>query len=728
VTREARCSTLHFQIFGYAEPFPAWSFERFASHLHPEDRKRVQGVVRDGLALQEDWRFECRIVRCDQAVRWVAVLGRFFRDVGGHPLRVLGIVEDITERKEAEEARRESDARYRTLFEYAPDGILIADQKSFYLDANTSICRTLGYTREEFIGLHASNIVAEAELPHIGSALRVLSERNDYQREWLFRRKDGSVFPAEVIATMMPDGNLMAMIRDVTERRKGEVALATSEMRYRRLFESSKDGILILDEETGMVVDVNPFLIEMLGYSHEVFLGKAVWELGFFKDVVANADNFTELKSKEYLRYENLPLETHDGRRIEVEFVSNVYLVNDAKVIQCNIRDVSERVKAERELRASEQRMRLATETTAVGIWEWNVITNQICWDAQMFRIYGVAPTENGFVTYATWSGAVVPEELAEQEAVMNDTLARRGNSARDFRIRRADDREIRHIHAVETVRTNAHGEAEWMIGTNLDITERREAEEEIKQLNAELEQRVIERTAQLEVANKELEAFSYSVSHDLRAPLRAVDGFSRAVLEDYAPLLPPEGQRYLQTIRKGAQRMGNLIDDLLAFSRLGRAPLNKRMVETEKLVAGVLEDLKSQREGRQIEVHCGALPPCAGDPALLTQVWLNLLSNAFKYTQKRLAAVVEIGCTEMDGECVYFVRDNGTGFDMRYVDKLFGVFQRLHRVEDFEGTGVGLAIVKRIVHRHGGRVWAEGEVDRGATFHFTLEEQATNL
>ncbi len=232
---------------------------------------------------------------------------------------------------------------------------------------------------------------------------------------------------------------------------------------------------------------------------------------------------------------------------------------------------------------------------------------------------------------------------------------------------------------------------------------------------------------AQLGVANKELEAFSYSVSHDLRAPLRAVDGFSRILLDEHTPHLSESGQRYLRLVRENAVTMGQLIDDLLSFSRLSRQPLKKQTVATAELAQQVLEELKPEQNGRRFDVSIGDLAECQADPALLKQVFVNLLSNALKYTRKRDLSKIEVGCEKRPGETVYFVKDNGAGFDMRYADKLFGVFQRLHRAEEYEGTGVGLAIVQRIIHRHGGRVWAEAELHKGATFYFTLEGGSSN-
>jgi PAS domain S-box-containing protein len=417
-----------------------------------------------------------------------------------------------------------------------------------------------------------------------------------------------------------------------------------------------------------------------------------------------------------------------DGEEFPIEASISQVEVAEQKLFTVILRDVTERARTEESLRASESRLLTIVENLTEGLAVSGI-------DGELLHFNRAALDMHGFVSLddarrhlrefadifelSTLDGTVLPLDQWPLARIL------RGENLRGFEV------SIRHIHADwrrvfsygGTLVHDTDGQAMLAVVTIGDITERERAAEEIRQLNADLEDRVSKRTAELEAANRELEAFSYSVSHDLRAPLRCVDGFSQAVLEDYGPQLPEEGRRCLQTVRDGAQQMGTLIDDLLALSRLSRQPLTKRDVDTGKLVRDVVEDLRVPHQERQIEIRVGELPACRGDRALLKQVWVNLLSNALKYTRNREAAVIDLGAARENGETVYFVRDNGTGFDMQYADQLFGVFKRLHRAEDFEGTGVGLAIVQRVVHRHGGRVWAEAQMDRGATFYFTLEE-----
>ncbi|HEV3299094.1 MAG TPA: PAS domain S-box protein [Planctomycetaceae bacterium] len=298
---------------------------------------------------------------------------------------------------------------------------------------------------------------------------------------------------------------------------------------------------------------------------------------------------------------------------------------------------------------------------------------------------------------------------------------------------RRKDASEFAIEIGLNPVRTD---EGLFVISAIVDVTDRKQAEHVIRELNENLEQRVSDRTGQLEAANKELDSFSYSVSHDLRAPLRAIDGFSRILLEDFSAPLASEGKVYLQKVRDNTRQMSQLIDELLKFARLSRQALTKQPVDPDKLVRRCLEEMAKEVRDRRVEIIIGTLPVCSADATLLNQVWMNLLSNALKYTRKQEHARIEIGSRTQprpaaDGqpltldsagtELVYFVKDNGAGFDMKYVGKLFGVFQRLHRAVDYEGTGVGLAIVHRIVQRHGGRIWADAIPGQGATFSFTL-------
>ncbi len=437
---------------------------------------------------------------------------------------------------------------------------------------------------------------------------------------------------------------------------------------------------------------------------------------------VYRADDSEILRTGRPRRHVIEPLREAGGKQLWIDTTKVPLLDGDGRPygILGVYDDVTERKRAEESLAESEERFRSAMFNSAIGMalvapdGRWLEVNPALC------RIVGYARAE---LLATNFQALTHPDDLDADLDFVRELLAG---------TRSTYEMEKRYMHqdgAIVWIRLNvslvrdAAGDPVHFISQMQDITERRRAEEAIRTMNAELERRVRERTLELESANRELEAFSYSVSHDLRAPLRAIIGFSRIVMEEYGAHLPPEPTRLLGIVEDNTRQMGSLIDDLLAFSRLGRQPLTREEVHPGAIVESVVQLLRAgERPERVVEVSIDELPPCEADPALLRQVFTNLLSNAFKYTRRRDPASIRVGsfASATSGDRVYFVEDNGTGFDMRYVDKLFGVFQRLHKSDEYEGTGVGLAIVQRIVHRHGGRAWAEGRIEGGAKFYFT--------
>ena len=365
----------------------------------------------------------------------------------------------------------------------------------------------------------------------------------------------------------------------------------------------------------------------------------------------------------------------------------------------------------------SEERYRSLFERVPVALFRSTPAGEHLDLNPAHVRMLGYPDREAMMKANAT-ALYVDPEDRKRWRAI-----AERDGMVRDFDIQmqRHDKTLIWVRNTSRTVR-NDEGEVLCYEGSLEDITERKKAEEEIRRLNEELEQRVADRTAQLAAANRELEAFAYSVSHDLRAPLRHIDGFVDLLQRSIATTLDEQSRHYMASISDAARRMATLIDDLLSFSRMGRYELSRERVDLKPLAQEAIEEIGPETEGRSVCWHVADLPTVMGDRSMLRVVLVNLISNALKFTRPRPQAEIEIGCTPgQGGESVVFVRDNGVGFDMNYADKLFGVFQRLHRAEEFEGTGIGLANVHRIVNRHGGKTWAEGAVDCGATFYFSL-------
>lgn len=369
-----------------------------------------------------------------------------------------------------------------------------------------------------------------------------------------------------------------------------------------------------------------------------------------------------------------------------------------------------------------EERLRFVLESSRLGYWSRDLIGERdehTLLHDQLFGFTTLLPRWD----FATFLSCVHPDDRPRLEQANERLMSDATNTDAEYRVIWPDG-TIHWLWSTARLDRDPQGRPALISGVVLDVSTRKQAELQLAQLNIELEDRVRQRTLDLEAAYRELEAFSFSVSHDLRAPLNVMDGFSAILQKDFREQLPAEAQRFLDGIRRNAKKLSALIDDLLASARTSTQAMSRQTVVTEELVREALAEVNPERPAAEYLVRIGELPPCYGDRTLLKQLWINLLSNAFKYSSRRESPLIEIGCETIDGQRTWFVRDNGAGFNMAYAQKLFQVFQRLHTGSEFPGTGIGLAIVQRIVTRHGGRVWAVSAEDQGATFYFTLDTE----
>ncbi|MEO7799314.1 MAG: PAS domain S-box protein [Opitutaceae bacterium] len=569
--------------------------------------------------------------------------------------------------------------------------------------------------RDELLRAHSAAMAANLSML---KEYRIV--RPDGQIRWVFARTEGYRDERGVLVRRS------GTEQDITDRVAAEEAVRNSERRFRALIEHSADGISLIDADNNILY-LSPAVTRIEGYTASELAGRNGIENTHPDDVPFIREVVAQLLANPGQPFPVLWRRRHkEGHWLWLEGVAT-NLVHDSavKAIVTNYRDVTERKRIE-EIRA---RLVSIVESSDDAIVSKTLDGTITSWNRGAEKMFGLTAE----AAIGKPMLIIIPPERHPEEKMI---LARiqRAERIDHFATTRstADGRLIDVSVSIAPIKDGS-GRVVGASTIARDISAQKAAQEEIRRLNLELEHRVARRTAQLEAVNKELEAFSYSVSHDLRAPLRHIDGFASLLAKHTASTLDEKGQRFLGTISRAARQMGQLIDDLLSFSRMGRAPMNAHKIDHATLVADVIREGNFTTNYPLVEWTIGELPPVHADAAMLRQVWSNLISNAAKYSSKTPKPRIEIGTAGPSAkpetlpaieEQIFFVRDNGVGFDMTYADKLFGVFQRLHGPTEFEGTGIGLANVHRVISRHGGRTWAEGKVGEGATFSFSLPEK----
>ncbi len=649
---------------------------------------------------------------------WTEVVSNLIFDDNGIPIQVIGVSRNISERKKYEQALLHSNALHRTLFDNNPIPMWVYDNETLkFLKVNDMAINKYGYSIQEFLSMTLKDIRPIEEIELLIGNIQSQNAIIQGSGPWKHKLKNGEIIFVDIHSHEILYNNKTARIvaaYDITEKVKATRALAKSEEHFRTLFEQALDGIFIADEN-GNYLDVNTIGCQMMGYTLEEFLKLTLVDI-LAEDQLPLLPAEIERLSRGGTFKSQWKFKRKNNSIFYGEIVSKQ--LPDGR-LQGIVRDITERINAHEAIDRLNERISSATKAAQLGIWEWDIKNDILYWDNQMYELYGV--DKDKFAgAYEAWLHSIHADDklFAEEES----SLAVKGEKEYDTEFRVIwPDKSVHYLKAKGEVFKDEDNNPIRMLGVNFDITNQKQADEEIKKLNDTLEQRVVQRTVQLEEANKELEAFSYSVSHDLRAPLRHISGFADLLSNRFNDTLPEQGKHYLQTITTSAHQMGELIDDLLQFSRTGRKEMNQIYLDMNVVMREAMNAVTDNTNNRTINWNIDTLPNVWCDFALLRIVWVNLLSNAIKYTKEREITNIEIGFKEEASEFIFFVSDNGAGFDMKYANNLFGVFTRLHTSDQFEGTGIGLANVKRIVIKHGGRTWAEAELNKGATFYFSL-------
>jgi len=695
--------------------------------IDPEDLPGMQASVLKSAQTLQPWVWTWRITTPSGRRKWLEASGIPTMQANGDVIWDTLIV-DVSDRKKTEAERLQIEQlRLELNLLESILNIILAGYWDWDISNNqeylsSGFKRMFGYEDHELPNTPETwqNLIFSEDLPNVLNCFdRHIQSHGEvpFYNEVRYHHKDGStvwVICSGRVIEWDAANKPLRMIGchvDITQRKQAEEQLRKSDAHLKAAQRIGKLGSWEFDPPTGHVT-----------WSDEVFRI-------FGRDLELGAPSFEELQQQIYAGdrddhqdvlqtaietvqpYEiEYRLYRPDGTLRHVQARGEPLVDASGQLVQLvgTILDITDRKHAEEELRNLSDRLTLALKSGAIGIWDWHIPDNSLIWDDRMYELFGITPDQFTNI-YDDWANRLHPDDRASAIAANHLALQGKKDYDHEFRVVHPDG-TIRFIKAYALVQRNEQGEPQSMIGINFDITERKQAELKLQQT-----------TAQLEASNRELEAFAYSVSHDLRSPLRAIDGFSRALLEDYGEHFDEESKDYFDRIRSNVNRMGMLIDDLLRLSRVSRSEMRYGSVNLSALVQAQVDDMQAAEPERQVTVVVAPGAIVSADATLMGVAIANLLQNAWKFTSHHATAHLEFGVIQQAGQPAYFVRDDGAGFDMAYANMLFGVFQRLHNTDEFPGTGIGLATVQRAIHRHGGRVWAEGAVEQGATIYFTV-------
>ena len=617
--------------------------------------------------------------------------------------------------------------RYFDLYDLAPVGYITVSEQGLVLEANLTARTLLSVSRGNLMNqLLTRFILKEDQDIYYLHRKKLLDTGKPQMCELRMVKKNGTVFWAHLsgAAARAEDGTTACRVvmSDITESKDMDAKLRREEQRFRALADQSSDIIVLLNRE-GVITYENPAVEKVLGLKIEERIGATGFEHLHPDDFKLVADTYDILFSDI-----NAPVQQSDIRFRHIDgswrtfevVASNLIHDNVIEAVIINLRDITERKRMEEALHQSEEKYRTLLESVQEGYFELDLAGNFTFFNDSLCRIYNYSKEELMDMNYRHYTDKETRKNgFHEFNKVYNTGEPLKGFTWPII----GKDGTKRYVETSASLLKDSSGKPIGFRGILHDITARKRAEEELKKYREQLEGLVQERTIKLEASNKELEAFSYSISHDLRAPLRAIDGFSQALLEDCEDKLDLQGKDYLIRIRAATQRMSTLIEDLLNLSRITRSEMSMEKVNLTRIVRSVINELQNSQPQRHVKIRIADGLEDIADSRLISIALENLMSNAWKFTAKQSEALIEFGSTREGSKKVYFIRDNGAGFEMTYMDKLFAPFQRLHTIDEYPGTGIGLATVRRIIHRHGGKVWAEGHTGKGATFYFSINE-----